>query len=110
MELSTLVLRLKKTYTDALKAGEDPTIKYILKNFSLTYDPAKEEKITKVLKRCSWNIYDHIKDYIQNKKKDVARDTIKDYNSLIKHLKALRHITANRLTSTALIIFFMMNL
>jgi integrase len=32
-------------------------------------------------------IYDHIKDYIENKKEEVAKDTLKDYRSLIKHLK-----------------------
>lgn len=101
MELAVLTTRLKKLYTDALKVGTDPTIKYIQKHFSLTYDPEKEEKVTKVLKPSSWNIYDHVKDYIENKKKDVAVDTVKDYNSLIKHLKGFAAYSRRQITFTS---------
>lgn len=98
MELATLELRLKQLFTDALAVGVSPTIKYVHKNFSLTEDTVKEQKISKILKPNSWTIYEHIKDYISNKKELVARDTVKDYNSLIKHLKGFSAYSRKQLT------------
>jgi hypothetical protein len=98
IELATLALRLKKLYTDALKSGVDPTISYIQKHFSLNPGPEKKDMVGIRTKLSSWTIYDHIDDYIKNKKDSVARDTVKDYNALKKHLKGFSSYTRKQVT------------
>jgi site-specific recombinase XerD len=47
------------------------------------------------------DIYDHIRDYIEIKKEEVAKDTVKDYRSLIKHLQQFEKAKGRKIDFTS---------
>ncbi len=62
-----------------------PTIKFVRDHFSQYL--IQRNNTAKQVPDKLITIYDHLNDYIQQKKEAVANDTVKDYRSLIKHLK-----------------------
>lgn len=87
-ELSSLMNEFKGFLSATISRKITPTIKYIndhfqqyLINKNQSAKPVPDKLIT---------VYDHILDYINTKEDNVAKDTVKDYHALIKHLEAFQ--------------------
>lgn len=70
---------------NAIDLNITPTIKYVKDSFP-QYRLNKHQAVKPSPKKLV-TIFDHIDDFIKLKKESVAKDTVKDYNSLAKHLK-----------------------
>lgn len=88
-ELNALLVGLMtdfKTFlSNAYSRQITPTIRYVKDNFKqyvINKKQAGAEVPSELL-----TVYDHIDDYIEQKKEDVTVDTLKDYRALKKHLK-----------------------
>jgi hypothetical protein len=84
-ELFTLLTEFKKFLASTINRQITPTIKFIKDHFE-QYRLQNQDS-SKVIPDILVTIYDHLEDYIRIKTTDVAKDTRKDYHSLLKHMK-----------------------
>lgn len=103
-ELSDLMAKFKAFLSSTLLRNQIPNIKYVvdhfdqyIKNNSHNAKPIPTDLLT---------LEDHFEDYIKNKEEGVAKDTVKDYRSLIKHLKAYEESKGCHLNFTSFDYYF----
>lgn len=98
-ELSLLISKFKQFLSSVIAKNQIPTIKFVRDHFPqyLKNEGNNHKHIPAKLV----NLYDHFKDYIESKEEDVAVDTVKDYRSLQKHLKAYEKSRACHLDFTS---------
>jgi len=84
---------------NAIDRNITPTIKYVKDSFP-QFRLNKNQLIKPASIRFN-SIYDHIDDFIRLKRETVTKDTVKDYNSLAKHLRQFEKARGRAITFTS---------
>jgi integrase len=84
-EISNLMNEFKSFLGATINRKISPTIKFIKDHFEQYL--ANKNQSAKTIPTELISIFDHLNDFISIKKENVSIDTVKDYRSLIKHLK-----------------------
>ena len=98
-ELFSLMNDFKNFLGSTINRQILPTIKFIKDHFEQFL--IHKHQSSKAIPDKLISIYDHIDDYIQRKKNEVAKDTVKDYNSLKRHLKQYEKCKGQKMDFTS---------